>query len=865
MPAPTDPSLTDTAATETLSVATEAVGSSRWLRSPLTVSSWRGLLQRSGTQILELKSVGMRQLGLGLLGFWGILTAGLALQPPHWSQVADNHLQSVFFELRGVRTPPDEVLLLTIDDHSLSQGGVYRSNPQAYSTLEPIQSWPWKRAAYAQVLDRLVGAGARVVAFDLLLSGPSSYGPGDDQSFHRALRRHGQRVVLASQYTDADMPQGPVSQYVEPLPEFGSLTHTGFVNFPLEPDGKIHRFGEAYLQRLAVSSPDGSLVSSDADGTAPEGRFQNPGTLSFATAILRIAQEQALRAPGAMSMGSPLNSSAQVSAQMSSAQAPSARVSLTARDRIYFYGPQRTLPHISFWEVLDPITWRDRLKNGAVFQGRIVLIGSTVPQHQDFHQTPFTASARYPAPLSGVEIHGNAVASLLEGKVLRDLLPLPWQVSLWTFGLVMLMGGWIHRVRGLLALLAWTALLSLLLCGLGFAAFFAGAILPLILPLAGILGLGVSQLTLTVVQRQLQDQQLRTALKSYATVPVVREIISGQEGLRDLLLEREAEMRGRLLGHRYRIVNVLGTGGFSETYTAEDTQRPGNPLCVVKQLKLANSKPNYWKLLRRLFKVEAESLERLGRHPQIPQLLASFEENYEFYVVQELIVGQSLHQEISQQGRLSLQAVVVLLNELLDILDFVHSQGIIHRDIKPTNILRRAADHQIVLIDFGVAKKLSDELASCTQDSPPLTIGIGTKGYMPVEQMVGRPHFSSDLYALGMTAIEALTGVSPNRRPEPRESKGDWQAYAPALSPAIAQLLETLTHPDYTQRYTTAREAREALRQTPEFIVLAGDREAKTEFSFPGDYAFPVDIDGYAETQPWPELPSRLSLTDSEP
>ncbi|HEY9711738.1 MAG TPA: protein kinase, partial [Oculatellaceae cyanobacterium] len=165
----------------------------------------------------------------------------------------------------------------------------------------------------------------------------------------------------------------------------------------------------------------------------------------------------------------------------------------------------------------------------------------------------------------------------------------------------------------------------------------------------------------------------------------------------DLVVETpDQNMLGRLLDGRYQVVQVLSAGGFGKTYIAEDTRRPGNPKCVVKHLKPASNEPNYLQTARRLFLSEAETLEQLGNHDQIPRLLAYFEEDREFFLVQEFIEGHPLSTELQPGDCWSESQVIGLLKDILGILAFVHSYEVIHRDIKPDNLIRRASDGKLV-------------------------------------------------------------------------------------------------------------------------------------------------------------------------
>src|ERR671933_63504 len=166
-------------------------------------------------------------------------------------------------------------------------------------------------------------------------------------------------------------------------------------------------------------------------------------------------------------------------------------------------------------------------------------------------------------------------------------------------------------------------------------------------------------------------------------------------------------MLGKTLSGRYKIVKHLGGGGFGQTYIAEDLQLPGNPLCVVKQLKPKATEQLALQIARRLFDREAQVLYQLGNHDQIPRLLAHFEEEQEFYLVQEFIEGHELRQEMPIGVHLSETQVIAILQDILKVLEFVHQQDVIHRDIKPSNLIRRKRDGKIFLIDFGAVKQLS--------------------------------------------------------------------------------------------------------------------------------------------------------------
>lgn len=301
-------------------------------------------------------------------------------------------------------------------------------------------------------------------------------------------------------------------------------------------------------------------------------------------------------------------------------------------------------------------------------------------------------------------------------------------------------------------------------------------------------------------------------------------------------------MPAKVLDGRYKLIKQIGAGGFGHTFIARDMRRPGSPPCVVKQLKPASDDPNFIREARRLFNTEAETLEKLGRHDQIPQLLAYFEEDKQFFLVQEFVEGRSLHDELKaplpevsdldnepqdrilaeldnidapvRDKQLSEVEVLSILKDVLDVLEFVHSEGVIHRDIKPDNLIRRKKDRKIVLIDFGAVRAMQDantQLTANEKGESRFTVTIGTPGYMPSEQCAGRPTYNSDIYALGMVAIKALTGYGPTDLPtDPATGELVWRDKA-QVSNGLAMVLTRMVRYHYTQRYQSVREVNQGI------------------------------------------------------
>jgi serine/threonine protein kinase len=277
-------------------------------------------------------------------------------------------------------------------------------------------------------------------------------------------------------------------------------------------------------------------------------------------------------------------------------------------------------------------------------------------------------------------------------------------------------------------------------------------------------------------------------------------------------------MIGKVISGRYQIIQALGNGGFGETFLAEDLQLPDHQKCVVKRLQPTSSDTFVLEIASRLFETEARVLHKLGSHDRIPRLLAHFEEDHQFYLVQELIDGYELTNEIISieraadgypVGRMNESQAIAFLIDVLETLIFVHQQGAIHRDIKPANLMRRRTDGKLVLIDFGAVKQVGTAVVSAIGS----TIAIGTDGYMPNEQAIGKPRPCSDLYAVGAIAVQGLTGVAPNLLSENLET-GElaWRTspnhaalkYRANVSDELATIIDKLVKYDFRDRYQSA-------------------------------------------------------------
>jgi CHASE2 domain-containing sensor protein/tRNA A-37 threonylcarbamoyl transferase component Bud32 len=736
---------------------------------------------------------------------WSLGAASLVIANPAWVQWLELQTQSLMFQLRLGGSPPADIVILAIDDKTMSE----------------VSRWPLPRKTYAAVIDKIMQAQARGVAVDILWDFPSSYGEAgpdstlcqgeplspDDRALQTVLARYPDRLALATKFElvrDGGLDQ---MRLVLPYCPFQTVhAKLGNIDFGVEGDGKVHQLGAQWLQDLVRTAP---VYQEMLD----ESQIQ-----TFAQAALAASQ-----LPYAPPQGS----------------------------HIFFYGGPQTFATFSFADVLQPENWTSRLQNGAVFQNKLVLIGLTADNPGDVVETPV-------GPLPGVELHANAIATLLQGKTLR-----PWLPTVWLSGTAILAVSCVAaylqtRPQRPLQRFLIAVLLALGWGGCGYGVMLYGhRLVPVAVPMLAIGLTGCSYLgTYWVRERQIR-KQLEDSLKDHSRDPVVRDIINQQtdDVLKQQLLQgRQQELLGtKIGGGRYQIIQVHASGGFGETYIAADLQRPGTPKCVVKHLAPARNHLKHIRLAQRLFQREAETLERLGRlHDQIPQLLAYFNEQSEFYLVQEFIAGHPLNQEIPLGLQFPEAKTISVLRETLHILDFIHSQGVIHRDIKPSNLIRRAYDNKLVLIDFGAVKAI--QTIGEEEQVSDLTVGIGTQGYIAPEQQAGHPQLNSDLYALGMIGVQMLTGHFPSHLKRDRlTGEIDWQSKTHA-SRGLIEVVSHMIRFDYQQRYQRAAEVLQDLRHLSHPATLPTLLDEMLQDHRP-------TAEELQETQPWPTTFER----DEEP
>ena len=288
--------------------------------------------------------------------------------------------------------------------------------------------------------------------------------------------------------------------------------------------------------------------------------------------------------------------------------------------------------------------------------------------------------------------------------------------------------------------------------------------------------------------------------------------------------ENMMHVPGSIIGNRYQIIQKLGRSETGKTYLAKDLQAKVDGRCVVEQLSLDCNNEANWRIIKQHLLNEIAVLERLGDHPQIPQFHDHFTENKQFYLVREYIDGDNLQQEVER--KLFNEAdTICLIQDALRILDFIHKTNVIHRDVQPVHLIRRKQDNKFVLIDFAAIREIESTAINLQGElifEPP----NGNWSYIPPEQKAGQSNFSSDIYALGKTAIYALTGTSPQ---ELEQAHLDWRSHC-QISPKLEAILSKMISPEIEYRYGSALDVLNDLRPLLRIRQIVGGRYLITRY-----------------------------------
>ena len=309
----------------------------------------------------------------------------------------------------------------------------------------------------------------------------------------------------------------------------------------------------------------------------------------------------------------------------------------------------------------------------------------------------------------------------------------------------------------------------------------------------------------------------------------IEETISVEKASTSKICQNCGEPLSSALRGRYTPIRLLGQGGFGRTYLALDRDRL-DAYCVIKQFSPQIQGTKSVDKAVQLFNQEAVRLYELGEHAQIPALLAYFEDDQYLYLVQQYIEGQNLLQELNREGKFSEAKIREILLSLLPVLQFIHDHQVIHRDITPTNILRRKSDHRLMLIDFGVAKQLSTNLSEQSGTR------IGTEGYSPIEQFRGgRAYPASDIYSLGATSIHLLTRMKPENLYDPLSGAWLWRQRladkGQHVSDQLAHVLNRMLKDLVNERYQAAKDVLNDLQQDGQHLNNTSSTSVTTNSS----------------------------------
>ena len=258
-----------------------------------------------------------------------------------------------------------------------------------------------------------------------------------------------------------------------------------------------------------------------------------------------------------------------------------------------------------------------------------------------------------------------------------------------------------------------------------------------------------------------------------------------------------------LIKERYRLIKQIANGEFCQIFLAVDeNQFPPIP-CVIQQLSSSKQTPGN-------FQCQVEKLTELGKHPQIPSLITHFKENEYYYLIQEFIEGDNLASLVEKQGVFNETQIWQILKSLLPVLKFIHHHQIIHRNIKPENIIFRSTNKNpdlldnLVLSDFAMMK-----VVSTNQSEDDI---VGSPEYISPEQTQGKAVFASDLYSLGVTCIYLLTQISPFELFDIANNSWIWRDYLTnQISEHLAQTLDKLLKYNLQERWQSADQLIDAL------------------------------------------------------
>ncbi|MDJ1170046.1 CHASE2 domain-containing serine/threonine-protein kinase [Roseofilum sp. BLCC_M154] len=715
----------------------------------------------------------------------------VALRKLGWTEYPELLIYDQFTQWRAIAKTDDRLLIIGITEED----------------IQAQQRYPLSDETIYELIQKLEAHNPRVIGLDIYRDIPQN--PGREQLM-TYLQGENNRTVTVCQLSKGDDDIG-----VPPPPEVQNQ-HLGFADVVIDEDGVIRR-------SLLWGKP---FPSSKC-------QVKQAFSLQLTRHYLQDENIDVKPSEGTLMLGSvPLTRLEPNTGGYQGVDAQGYQILLK------YHSPDRVARKVTLMDVLeervDPSWIRDR----------IILIGLTAPSVNDFFYTPYSRGQDINHQMAGVEIHAQIISQLLNAALDDQPLMSTWSDRLeilWILGWAAVGAALSWKITHPLVLSGTLAIAVFGLAGSSWGLFESSVWVPLFSPVVGLLVssggvFGYSSYQTQKIQEHMAQrvQQQEQDLKLLQTF--LEEQTKGQgltqlddsdntqtwtdtegddeEDCTQIAPENTEEWTQpmSLLGGRYHITKVLGAGGFGQTYLAQDIQRPRHPICVIKHLRPVQTDGNFFQVAQRLFKTEAEILDILGQHDQIPQLFAYFEEHQEFYLVEEYIEGSSLSDELGEDKRLEVSQVMELTFDILQVLTFVHHYQVIHRDIKPSNIIRRQSDRRLCLIDFGAVKQFAPHLEEETER---FTVAIGTKGYAAPEQLMGQPRLCSDIYSVGMIAIHALTGISPQKlRQDWGTGSAVWHHLVEStVSVELMDILDTMVAYHFRDRYPSAVEAIDALKK----------------------------------------------------
>lgn len=422
----------------------------------------------------------------------GTIAATICLQFQGTIRGYEAKVSDLYQEIGGTTNPPEELVIVAIDDFSLQQAA--NSDLSGNIDLQRLREWPWPREYYSQVIERTVSAGAHVIGFDLLFDTPSVHGRSDDETFAQAIRKHADKVILASHILESKGAVAGLSlrKPTEAIYKEAKPDNIGLINAMADIDGNVRRRPSEYARRLeAITKGDKANGFSD----------------SVLKSYLKQGQKGIAETTTKHGVG------------------------------LRFYGPPRTVRTIPIWQVLEPNSFRDIMASG-LFEKAIVLVGPTALAMQDLHKTAFSGSEGMP----GVEIHATEIGNRLEGKSIRSAALDDYQAA--AFGIMIAVLGITYRyLERPITRLAWTVCLSsVMACASFILVTRTGWGIELSTASALILLGGVANTIEATARLQLNRYRLRRSLERYLSPAVASEVIKLDEQEQELLQGKNAEV-----------------------------------------------------------------------------------------------------------------------------------------------------------------------------------------------------------------------------------------------------------------------------------------------------------------------------------